>query len=82
MGEHVIERYIHHGHEVAVKTPFKGRHREICLCHDCAHLKPGAADNCTMAETLFRFCMEHGGVVVRLECPEFTEQHTSPETEG
>ena len=72
-----IETYRHHGKKVAVKAEFKGRHREICLCYDCAYFAPGTAGNCAMAQTLFDFCNEHGGTAIRQECPAF-----EPATQG
>jgi len=66
-----IERYEHHGREVAVDSSLKGRHREHCLCYVCDRFKPGAADHCPIAARIYQTCVDLGVVTPVWECPEF-----------
>ena len=50
-----IERYTHHGVEVAVQPGLRGKHREHCLCWGCAKLKPGEDGNCVIAQGLYEY---------------------------
>ena len=69
-----IERYVHHGVEVAVQVQLRGKHREHCLCWGCEKLKPGEADNCEIAQGLYEHCVKHNLVTPVYECPEFQEK--------
>ena len=66
-----IVSYVHHGTRVKVREDLKGRHRELCLCHSCAYLKPGAADNCRKAQRLYELCVAEGMTTPVFECPSF-----------
>lgn len=66
------ERYTHHGREVVVISTLKGRHREHCLCFQgCRHFKPGAADNCEIAQATYENCVKFGTTTPVFECPKF-----------
>ena len=69
-----IERYEHHGANVAVQTTLRGRHREHCLCYQCGAFKPGKDDNCPIAALLYRFCILTGCTTPVWECPEYTDK--------
>ncbi len=67
-----IERYVHHGRDVAVIRDFKGRHREMCLCfRGCDFFKPDHPDNCGIAKANYELCQRHGLVAPVMECPRF-----------
>jgi hypothetical protein len=66
-----IEWYDHHG-RVAVKTKYKGMHRDVCLCSDCAKFTPeDRENNCPLANELYAFCVKYGGTAIRQECADF-----------
>ena len=69
----MIERYTHHGVEVAVQSELKGLHREHCLCHKCELFKPASADNCEIAQATFVNCVKFGTTTPMYECPKFVE---------
>lgn len=67
-----VERYQHHGREVAVMSHVKGRHREMCLCmNGCDFFKPGESENCPIAQANYDLCRLHGLVAPVMECPRF-----------
>jgi len=73
--EPLYEKYEHHGKEVVVKTEFKGKHRDICLCYDCPEFKDGAPveeGGCEIAKAVYKSCVEFGIVSPVLECPKST----------
>lgn len=67
----MIERYVHHGREVAVESALKGRHREHCLCFICDRFAPGHADHCSIAAKLYALCVDESLVAPVWECPAF-----------
>lgn len=67
----MFEKYEHHGACVWVQSELKGKHREHCLCWKCEKLKPGANDNCPIAQELYRNCVKFSLVTPVYECPEF-----------
>jgi len=70
----MIERYMHHGVDVAVISALKGKHREHCLCyHGCQHFKPGQIDNCLIAQETFANCVRHDLCTPVFECPRFAQ---------
>lgn len=66
-----IERYVHHGREVAVDSELKGKHRSHCLCYVCDRFKPGTPANCPIAQRVYETCVEHDLVTPVYECPDF-----------
>lgn len=67
-----IERYVHHGREVAVDSELKGKHRSHCLCFICANFNPQDREkNCPIANQIFATCVDHGVVTPVYECPKF-----------
>lgn len=67
-----IERYVHHGREVAVDSELKGKHRSHCLCFICDKFKPGdEREHCPIARRVYETCVAHGIVSPVYECPEF-----------
>ncbi len=64
-----IEQYVHHGHYVYVMSELKGKHREHCLCSQCAAFKPNTLDNCKIAQSLFEICVRENLVTPVYECP-------------
>jgi len=64
-----VERYVHHGKEVAVLSEGRGKHRERCLCYQgCRFFKPGQIDNCPIAQKLYELCVEHNLTTPVVEC--------------
>jgi len=69
---HQMERYIHHGRPVWVRSDLKGKHREHCLCFaGCKLFHPGSDDNCEIAQALFTNCVNLGVVTPVWECPDY-----------
>jgi hypothetical protein len=67
-----VERYVHHGREVAVISEVKGRHRDFCLCFNgCDFFKPNTPENCEIAKMNFAVCKTHGLVAPVMECPKY-----------
>ena len=73
MSKTPYERYEHYGCDVAVRSDLKGKHWEFCLCGKCAQLKPGKADNCIIADRLYKFDKFYSLVTPVWECPDFLE---------
>ena len=75
----MIERYTHHGYDVAVQSHLRGRHREHCLCYqNCANFKPGTAEHCHIAQATYENCVKHGLTTPVFECPAYTEKDSLP----
>lgn len=67
-----IERYNHHGRDVAVIASVRGTHREHCLCFQgCRFFKPGLPDNCEIAADNYALCVKHNLVAPVFECPKY-----------
>lgn len=67
-----VERYDHHGRDVAVITDLRGKHREHCLCYRaCRHFRPGQPNHCEIASANYALCREHGLVTPVYECPKY-----------
>jgi len=70
----MFDKYEHHGNMVTVRSDLKGRHAEFCLCQTpCKFFKPGAEDNCPVAQATYKNCVNHGLVTPVFECPKFEE---------
>jgi len=68
----MITLYEHHGKEVFVEERLRGKHREHCLCHQCAFLDvEDRENNCPIARTLYAMCCEFNIVTPVWECPVF-----------
>jgi len=68
-----IEKYEHHGTEVAVQSHLKGKHREHCLCwQGCKHFKPkDRLNNCRIANLLYSVCVMCNLTTPVFECPKY-----------
>lgn len=67
-----VERYNHHGRDVAVISDCKGKHRDMCLCfRGCDFFKPDQPGNCEIAQANYELCKAHGLVAPVMECPKF-----------
>jgi hypothetical protein len=66
-----FERYKHHNELVWVMKKNKGKHREHCLCFQCARFHPGSDGNCETAKLLYKHCVELDIVTPVWECPNF-----------
>ena len=68
-----IVKYKHHGVEVSVPEPMKGRHRAHCLCwKGCKHFKPDDRDNnCEIANANYENCIKYNVVLPVWECPKY-----------
>lgn len=64
-------KYEHHGEEVWVRADLKGKHREHCLCYQCARFYPGSHHNCWMAQELYELDQCADMVTPVWECAEF-----------
>lgn len=65
-------KYEHHGKEVWVREDLKGKHRDMCLCFKCSNFFPENRDkNCSIANELFKKCIEFDLVIPVFECPKF-----------
>jgi hypothetical protein len=63
--------YTHHNLPVWVREDLQGKHRQFCLCYDCAMYKPDTEENCPIAQSLFMTDVEFSIVTPVWECPEF-----------
>ncbi len=73
----MIEKYIHHGKEVAVVSEVKGKHRNHCLCFlGCIYFKPNTAENCEIAQSNFDLCVKYNLVTPVYECSKFEQKLT------
>lgn len=61
-----IEKYVHHGREVAVCSELRGKHREHCLCYACGAFY--AEPKCPIASALYAFDCTHGVTTPVWEC--------------
>lgn len=66
-----IERYQHHGVEVAVDSALKGKHRQHCLCYVCDNFQVDGQTVCPIAKELYEFSRKHHTVNPVYECPSF-----------
>jgi len=67
-----IVTYLHHNNRVFVMEQNIGKHREYCLCWQCANLHPDCRDeNCRIANVLFEIACAFSIVIPVWECPEF-----------
>ena len=76
LGQPEFVKYEHHDQLVWARREMIGLHRNICLCYECAKFFPGEADNCPIAEKVFKTCVEEQLVTPVLECPVFEEFET------
>ena len=66
---------IHHGRYVKALRKMAGKHRKHCLCHQgCKKFKPGSADNCPVAERLFKLDKKFDLVTPVYECPYYEKE--------
>ena len=66
------KHYLHHGWNVTVRSDLKGKHREHCLCFQCARFHPGPPEKtCSRANLLYAVCVQTGMVTPVYECPKF-----------
>lgn len=73
--EALVERYLHHGCDVAVVSEVKGKHREHCLCFlNCRWFKPGQVDNCQIAQMLYENAVKNSMVTPVYECRKYEEK--------
>ena len=64
--------YEHYGTRVAVDGDLKGKHREHCLCWQCAKFFPNEHTlNCRLANLNFANCQLNNMVLPVYECPLF-----------
>lgn len=67
----MLEVYKHYGMEVSVVSKYKGKHKDICICHrGCKYFMPGDSDYCQFAADAFDLSKEIGLVLV-MECKHF-----------
>jgi len=69
MTEHTT--YKHRGQWVTVRTDFKGRDQEYCLCYECKLFHPNMPTNCGLAQELHEFCRNSGMTAPVWECSKF-----------
>jgi hypothetical protein len=65
------EQYDHGWGPVWVRKGAHGKHRERCLCYDCALFKPNQSGNCERAQASYEFCVKWDCVTQMWECPDF-----------
>jgi len=67
--------YTHHGMPVHVREDLKGKHRDHCLCHNCALFNPDDREhNCDIANLLYAVCCSFNIVTPVWECPDFVKK--------
>lgn len=73
----VYVQYWHHGRMNWVRLDLKGKHRQMCLCYDCAKFKPNSPDNCHIAKCTYANCVTFNTVTPIVECPQFEKKTSS-----
>ena len=71
------ETYNHHGVDVKVRKDLKGKHRDFCLCYDCAKFAPGERSQyggCVIANAIYKNCVTYNVVSPVWECTMFEEE--------
>ena len=63
--------YEHHGKMVAVRSLYRGHHKQHCLCYLCSKFHPCMSDNCPVAQRVYELDVEFGITTPVWECPEF-----------
>ncbi|KKL61841.1 hypothetical protein LCGC14_2191260 [marine sediment metagenome] len=67
-----IVKYEHHGQQVFTDETLKGKHRDYCLCFQCARLDINdPKNNCPIASRLFQICIEENLTTPVFECPKY-----------
>ena len=66
-----ITHYSHHGRMVFVRNDLRGKHRDHCLCFECAKFFPGTLQNCPIAQATYENCVKFNTTTPMWECPEF-----------
>jgi len=70
-----ITTYIHHGRRVSAAKENMGKHRENCLCLQCANFYPDCREkNCRIANLLFAIDCAFDITTPVWECPEFLQK--------
>lgn len=59
----------HYGHEVWVNPLTESIRKEECLCFNCDNLKPEKSDNCSIAQSLYKICLEKNVAMIITRCP-------------
>jgi len=70
----VFEQYVHHNKKMWVRKLLKGKHKDNCLCYDCALFKPDSEDNCKIAQEIYKMNFLLGAVTPVHECINFNER--------
>ena len=69
-----ITEYSHHNMNVSVVEEFKGKHKDICICHQgCLFFAPKEELSCNFAKRAFGASKEIGIVLV-MECKHYRYQ--------
>jgi len=68
---------------VAVIAKNQGKHKDNCLCYQrCRFFKPGAPDNCGIAQALYEFDVRNDIVTPVWECAMYRSMDEPMEDEG
>ena len=70
-----VVNYTHHGRDVSVVSKYKGKHKEICMCHQgCKRFKPGQGNlNCFYAQDAYGTSLDIGLALI-MECDRFEKE--------
>jgi hypothetical protein len=70
-----IVKYTHNGRDVFVDEALKGRHRDHCLCYQCAKFHPNDSErNCRIANALYELCVNQHLTAPVYECAIFKQK--------
>lgn len=61
----------HHGWTMNVRERLAGKHRDACLCYCCDKFRPDDESNCSVAQAVYKNCVEFGVVTPVWECSKF-----------
>jgi hypothetical protein len=73
------EEYMHHGLDMMVRKEDKGKHREHCLCYNCAFFFPETLNNCHKAQEIYDNCVDLDVVTPVWECADFVPKEDEEE---
>lgn len=68
MKDQPIEGFFH-GKKVWAHLSMDQLRKSECLCLNCANLKPGEPDNCSIAQSFFEICVRENVALAVTRCP-------------
>ena len=48
--------------------------KDNCMCLHCGHMNPGTPEHCTIANSFFLICKQHGNAFIMTRCDEWIKK--------